>query len=519
MSTLNPDERRSFDGFRRRPNPLSRQPDSPPEAGLSEAVEPEPVRAPNPVVTQPIAPAPAPETPVFEYRKPRRHRKGGWRVARRVTLVVLAVLLVTGGWFGYKAFRAARNIIAKSNGGAPALLGSVDPTKLKGEGDGRINVLVLGIGGQGHEAPNLSDTLLVMSIDPKTKDSAMLSIPRDLYVKLPAVAKYGNQYGKINAANAYGGPEYAAKVVSAVIGVPIHYYILVDFSGFRQAVDAVGGVDINVPKAIYDPEYPCDNEKGGYCPFRVAAGTQHMSGTIALRYARSRKSTSDFDRAARQQQVIAAVREKALQLSTLTNPVKITQLIDTLGSHVKTDFQPNEIAKMANIVKDLDTSKMTQNVLTTDGPDALLNGGTNIIDGAGYIEVPKAGNFVYTDIQDFVKNVFVDHYITDENARIEVQNGSGLPGVAGQVVKSLEAAHYNVLTPLNAPDHYSTTVIYDYTGGKKPYTINYLERRFGVKASKAPSPSPSTDATGKTTPAPEIRIILGSDYKPANVSQ
>jgi hypothetical protein len=118
-----------------------------------------------------------------------------------------------------------------------------------------------------------------------------------------------------------------------------------------------------------------------------------------------------------------------------------------------------------------------------------------------------------------VKNVFVDHYITDENARIEVQNGSGVAGIAAQVVKSLKAAHYNVTDPTNASDHYAQTVIYDYTGGKKPYTINYLERRFGVKATKLPSPSPSTDATGKTTPAPEIRIILGSNYKPVTSTQ
>jgi LCP family protein required for cell wall assembly len=454
----------------------------------------------------------------FEYRKHRQpYRRTGMgpgRVIRRAALVCLVLALGVGGWFGYKALWAAHKIISKSNGGAPALLGSVDPTKLKGEGDGRINVLMLGIGGQGHDAPNLSDTILVASIDPKTKDAAMLSIPRDLYVKLPAVAKYKDQYGKINAANAYGGPEYAAKVVSNVIGVPIHYYVLVDFSGFRQAVDAVGGVDINVPKAISDPMYPCDNEKGGYCPFTIKAGMQHMSGTIALRYSRSRKTTSDFDRAARQQLVIAAVREKALQLSTLSNPVKLTGLIDTLGGHVKTDFQPHEIAKMAGIVKDLDTSKMAQKVLTTDGADALLTGGTDIIPGAGYIEVPKSGTFDYTDIRDFVKNIFVDHYITDENARIEIQNGSGIAGVAGQVVKSLKAAHYNVTDPTNAADHYTNTVIYDYTGGKKPYTINYLEQRFGVKSTKAPSPSPSTDASGATTPAPEIRIILGSNYKP-----
>jgi LCP family protein required for cell wall assembly len=278
---------------------------------------------------------------VFEYRKPaRKVRKGLWRYARVFAIVLLVAGLGVGGWIGYKALMAARNIISKSNGGAPALSGAkVDLTKLKGEGDGRINVLLLGIGGAGHDGPNLSDTIMVMSIDPVTKNAAMLSIPRDLYVKLPAVAKYGTQYSKINAANVYGGPQYAAKIVSGIIGVPIHYYILADFSGFRQAVDAVGGVDINVAKSLYDPLYPCDSENGKYCAVNIKAGLQHMNGAVALRYSRSRETTSDFDRAARQQQVIAAVRTKALQLSTLTNPVKLASLVDALGSHVKTDLQ------------------------------------------------------------------------------------------------------------------------------------------------------------------------------------
>jgi LCP family protein required for cell wall assembly len=425
-------------------------------------------------------------------------------------------MLGAGGWVGFKAISAAKNIIAKSHGGAPGLAGILDPTKLKGEGDGRINILILGIGGEGHEAPNLSDTILVMSIDPKTKDAAMLSVPRDLYVKIPPVpGKSLTQYSKINAANAYGGPELAEKVVSNVIGVPIHYYMLVDFSGFKQAVDSVGGIDVNVPKAIYDPEYPCDNELGGYCPFKIAAGTQHMNGTIALRYARSRHSTSDFDRASRQQLIIAALKTKSMQLSTLTNPAKLSGLLDALGGHVKTDMQLNEMQKMATIAKDIDTSKLTNKVLDTAGNDSLLVDGSGRIEGAGSIELPRRGNYDYTDIQDFVKNIFVDHYITDENARIEVQNGSGLSGVAAQVAKSLKAAHYNVADPTNAAQLLSKTVIYDYTGGKKPYTINYLQRRFGVTAVRATAPTPSADpTTGTTTPAPQIRIILGSDYKP-----
>lgn len=515
---------------RRRPMPEA-QPSTPEQEQLEAPVEvPEQIdavpetsagrgeRPVNPLETRTLSddeatPAAATDEPVFVYKKPPKAKSRALKVMRWVAVGLLVAVVAAVVWFGWRGFVAARGIITASHGVAPALNGVLDPTQLKGEGDGRVNILVLGIGGAGHEAPDLSDTILVMSVDPKTKDAAMLSVPRDLYVKIPATAKTRQQYGKINAANAYGGPELAARVVSNVIGVPIHYYVLVDFSGFRQAIDAVGGIDVNVPTTIYDPTYPCDSENGKYCPFTMKAGPQHMNGTVALRYARSRHTTSDFDRAARQQLVIAALRQKALQLSTLTNPVKLTELINAIGTHVKTDIQPAEIKKMAALAKDIDMSKMTQKVLDTDSKDALLIGGTNIIDGAGYIEVPKLGTFAYGDIQDFVKNIFADHYLIDENAKIEIQNGSGVNGLATSVMKSLQAAHYNVGDPTNADARYTKTVIYDYTGGKKPYTINYLERRFNVKAQKATAPTPGVDANGQTLAVPEIRIILGSDYK------
>jgi len=217
--------------------------------------------------------------------------------------------------------------------------------------------------------------------------------------------------------------------------------------------------------------------------------------------------------------VIAALRQKALQLSTLTNPVKLSELIDAVGSHVKTDIQANELKKMASIVKDIDPAKMVQKVIDTDSKEALLVGGVNIIPSAGYIEVPKIGNFDYSDIQDFVKNIFADHYLIDENAKLEIQNGSGIPGLASSITKSLQAAHYNVGDPVNAPDHYTNTVIYDYTGGKKPYTLNYLEQRFKVKAQRMIAPTPTVDSSGAAVPAPQIRIILGSNYKATSSTQ
>lgn len=497
MSTLPNGGGRFLDGPSRRPASPGR-PAVPQQPVHHKPVEP----------IEPLAPA-ANEEPIFEYKKPRRWL--GWKLLRRAALVLVGLVVLGGGWFGYQAWSAAHKIIVRSDGGgAPALAGKVSISQLKGEGDGRVNILVLGIGGAGHDGPNLSDTMMVWSIDPQTKDVAMLSVPRDLYVKIP-----GHGYGKINSANALGGPKLAEQVVENVIGVPIHYYAVVDFSGFKQAVDAVGGVDINVTTPLIDPKYPCDDGTkyaNDYCPIHFNVGMQHMDGATALKYSRSRETTSDFARAARQQQVLVALRQKALTASTLTNPAKVTGLIEAIGNHFKTDLQFKDMMRLAAIVKDMDTTKITQKVLDTGKPDSLLIDGSGTIAGAGSIELPKAGTFNYSDIQDFVKNIFVDHYITEENARIEVQNGSGVTGLAGQVVNSLQLAHYNVGAPVNALAPVAQTVIYDYTHGTKPYTINYLQRRFGVKAQVVTAPSPSVDASGNAIPTPDIRIILGSNY-------
>lgn len=448
--------------------------------------------------------SPHPETlgrPIFEYKRPNAGRQH--KVLRRVLLSLLGTVLLVGIFFGVKVVLAGRKVITRNNsGGAPALAGTIDPTKLKGEGDGRVNILLLGIGGPGHEGPYLSDTMMLVSIDPQTKDVAMLSIPRDLWVPIPG---YG--YAKINAADSYGETEHypggggalAKATVSKVFDIPVHYYIRVDFSAFKQAVDTVGGVDINVDKSIYDPYYPCDRG-ADYCLFSLHAGPQHMTGTIALRYARSRETSSDFDRAARQQKVLVALREKALTLQTLSNPVKVSGLIDSVGNHVVTDLQPNELQRLAGMVKDIDTTKIIQKVLDTSPAGLLVDG--NI--GGGYVELPRAGAGNYEDLREFVHSIFVDHYITTENAAIQIQNGTTRSGLATAVAKMLKGYNYNITGAVSADNqNYPNTIIYDYTGGQKPYTIGYLENRFGVKAKRA------TPAAGD----PEIRIILGSSYK------
>ncbi|MBW4061820.1 LCP family protein [Candidatus Saccharibacteria bacterium] len=514
MDTPQPPSGRRFDGPARR---VRRQPEITPVVAPTQQTPPEgdpwadglalPAREPVAPVMPAIQPETTPKQGSGKVKRPHRRRR--W-ITAIVSLIVVGVV----AWFGIHAWLALRSIIQKHTG-TNALNGELDLSSLKGEGSGRVNILVMGIGGEGHDGPNLSDTMMVWSIDPKTYDVAAISVPRDLYVKIPG---YG--YGKINAANSDGGPALAEKVVSNVLGVTINYYVVADFSGFKQAVDAVGGVDINVATALYDTTYPCD-VGNGICPYHQPAGLIHMNGATALKYSRCRHDApvgncgNDYGRAARQQQVIEAVKAKALSAGTLTNPAKLTALIDTVGGHVKTDLQLSDIKKLALLSTKIDSSKITNKVLD-DAPDNYLVGGTDIIPAAGYIYVPKAGTFNYSDIHDFVKNIFVDHYITNENAIVEVDNGSGVTGIAGTVVTSLKAAHYNVLPAANADATYQTTVIYDYTNGKKPYTIKYLEDRFGVTAKKmTASPTPtatSTVAQATTAQTPEIRIILGRDF-------
>jgi len=430
---------------------------------------------------------------------PRRH----WS-AKRVILSVTTLLMVGVAVVGVHAVLAARHIVTKNaSGGAPVLHGAVDPTKLKGEGDGRINVLLLGIGGGNHAGGTLSDTMMVASIDPVNKTVAMLSIPRDLYVKIPG---YG--YSKINAANADGGPELAKQVVSGVLDLPIHYYVQLDFSGFKQAVDSVGGVDITSTTQLYDNQYPCDNERN-YCTFKLAPGQYHMSGALALQYARCRHGTcgNDFGRAARQQQLLEALRQKALQASTLSNPVRLTGLIDSIGNHVRTDLQPNELQKMGQIVKGIDMSKAQTKVLD-DTPTGLL-ADSGKYPGAGSILLPKAGDFNYTAIQELAHTIFIDGYIKHEDAAIGVQNGTLTSGFGAAVTQQLTAYGYRVISTTTADDQtHLTSQIIDYTGGKKPYTLKYLQNRFHATVVKQPKPAP---VAGQSA-LPDVVIIVGKDY-------
>ena len=283
-------------------------------------------------------------------------------------------------------------------------------TTLKGAKQNRINILLLGIGGGKHKGALLTDTIALLSVNPQTYESAILSIPRDLYVKIPKT----NSYTKINALYTYGiknenttsnqAVSLVKKSVENITGQKIHYYIILDFDGFKEIINTLGGIDLEVENDILDHHYPGPNYS--YETFKLSKGFHHLDADTALKYARVRHiKGGDFGRARRQQQIIASVREKALSLKILTNPFKINAIFDSLGNHLKTNIQPNEIIPFIKLAKNINIHQTTNEVLDAWSKDSLLKSTHIPLGGVqAYVLIPKDKS--YSSIQNLAKNIF-----------------------------------------------------------------------------------------------------------------
>ena len=210
-------------------------------------------------------------------------------------------------------------------------------------------VLLLGTDRRGPDGnTDNTDTLLLFHLDPNARRALLLSIPRDLYVEIP-----GHGQGRINTAYAWGeqdgtgGLALARQTISATLGIPVQYAVLLDFEVFVTLVDTIGGIDVEVPYAISDPTYPDSGD--GYDPFYLPAGPQHLDGAMALKYARTRYTPGgDFDRGARQRQVVLAVRERVTQFNLLPGLIADSpKLWSTLREAFETNLTLGEMVDLA----------------------------------------------------------------------------------------------------------------------------------------------------------------------------
>ncbi len=442
----------------------------------------------------------------------------GWRFKwgfKRTALALLALIIAGGLFMGIKFYITERHLF-RGGGGAPALASNIDINKLRGEGDGRVNILILGIGGPGHQGPDLTDTIMIASIDPTNNQVSLLSLPRDLWVKIP-----GDGSQKLNAAYAYGkdysksknlidqerdGLDLLDKTLAPTIGIPIHYHAIIDFTAFKEAVNAVGGVTFDVPEQLYDPTIAWENN---YNPVIAQKGSQTFNGARALLYAKSRETSTDFARSQRQRQLMVALKDKILSVGTFSNPVKISQLMSSFGDNIYTDFSLNDVKRLYEIISNIPSSNITSLDLVTPPHDLLTTGGLN---GLSIVE-PKAGLYSYDALGSYIRNALRDGFLIKENAPVAIYNATSLSGLATKEANLLKSYGYNVTTVDSLPkstDPAKSTLV-DLSSGADKYTKHYLEQRLGtVAGSSLPA------RTGITPPSgTKFVIILGKD---ANVN-
>lgn len=446
---------------------------------------------------------------------------------RWVIVLAVVIVLIAGG-FAAKVILAI-NSTNRDSGKKISLFEQighliVNPEKqLVGENRDRINILLAGIGGAGHDGAYLADTIILVSLKPSTNEVAMMSIPRDLYVDIP---NYGSR--KINNALAFGreanypggGEALLAQVVSTTFNVPVDYYARLDFAGFRKVIDDLGGIDITIDNSFSDYEYPDYNY--GYQTITFKKGTEHMIGERALQFTRSRHGTngegSDFARSARQQKVLFAIKEKMLSLHTLTNPAAIVKILNDLGAHNQTNLQLWEISKLAKFSQNISKDQIINQVLDT-GSDGLLKSETTL-DGA-YILTPKAGNF--SDLQFLANNIFTSGAVKKENAVVEIQNSTGQAGLGTQLSARLKAMNYNVTKVSNTKttSPYATTTLYDMSSGQNPNTMNSLKNLLHASITSVIPDYLNTNIINSqvsqnanvnaSSPVTDILIIVGTD--------
>ncbi len=401
---------------------------------------------------------------------------------------------------------------------------------LKGEKNDRINVLLLGMGGKHHEGGYLADTLMLASIEPSTKKVFLISIPRDLAVP---IENFG--WRKINHINAYAemdnpgsGGLATSQAVSDIFGVPVDYFFRIDFDGFVNIVDELGGLLVDVENTLSDPSYPVPGRESAE-PYEsrfehlyIEKGEQYMDGTLALKYARSRHAAgiegSDFARARRQQKIISAFKDKALSSGTLLNPKTILNIFTELKEHIHTNLKVWEILRLWDIAKEIEKKHIYSKVLD-DGPNGLLTTGRS--EEGAYILSPLSGDF--EEIQYFVKNIFLDVpkevklKVIEEKSSVEIYNGTWINGLASQTAQDIERLGFTIAKIGNSSrQNFQKSVIYDLTYGEKKDSLTILKEKTNANVSTSLPEWLITDISEKQTNEenpvqPDFILIIGSE--------
>ncbi len=352
--------------------------------------------------------------PVEHAREPKPKRRWIKRVLRLLSLLILIPPLVIGIW-DYRNFsRAGEQLF-----GSDSILGLISPRPLKST-DGRVNVLLIGYSADdpGHAGANLTDSILILSMNTAAKTGFMLSVPRDLYVDIPSYgqAKINEAYQAGEAMNfsepgySPGGAGLLEQVITEAFGIDLHYHALINYGAVRDAVDALGGVPVTIessdPRGLYDPNFR--PQEGG--PLQLANGPQHLDGQTALRLTRARGSTrgsygfplSDFNRTQNQQKVFAAILGE-LSWELVLDPRTNGKIFDAAAANITTSITLSEVFPFYRLFTSIPLSSLTSVSLHDVNDVNLLKSHTTRSGQSALI--PAAGISNYSQIQATIRSL------------------------------------------------------------------------------------------------------------------
>lgn len=344
----------------------------------------------------------------------RSYRENGKkRIIKKAVLGIIAIVFIAGIWYGARANQAMENISINDGSFIQRILRLLPldnsfifqlpvETSILEEPDTiekRVNFLILGM--RGKDDPNgglLADSSIIVSVRPFDSKIALISIPRDLFVFMPGL----NENRKLNEAYEIGekqtpgkGLNYTKSIFSNVSGIPVHFAVIVNFKAFKDLIDSLGGVELNLEKPFVEA---VPFEEGS---ISLPAGRQIIDGNTALLYTRARMSSSDFDRSRRQQEVFKAIYGKITKTGIILNPYRLNKLLNIMEANTRTDMQVWEMQEVLKLFSRLKDPSIKTKVIDTGSENLLystLNGEKS------FILLPIGDD--YAKIHETIKNIF-----------------------------------------------------------------------------------------------------------------
>jgi len=413
----------------------------------------------------------------------------------------LFILVLVGG-LALGIYMGSRFFLAQGNVFEGSIFDIIQNQPLKQDANGRSNFLILGTSEDdpGHGGAYLTDSMMIVSVDQNKEDIFMFSIPRDLYVQYGMACNSGYS-GKINEYflcidddfyNEEAEKKRLTKTqefVGDIFGLDIQYGVHVNNTVIKDAVNAVGGIDVDIQgsngaSGILDRNF--DWRCSYQCYYvKYDNGIHLLDGEHALFLAMARGDVaptyglgnSNFDREKNQQKILIALKDKATTTGTLTNISKVTGLIDALGKNLRTNIAVKEIRTLINLAANTDVANINT-VSLVDGLDSVVRSGA--YNGASVV-MPSAGIFNYTGIRKYIETKISNDPIVLEDANISIFNGSGVVGAAQIESDKLALQNLNVTDIGNAPK--GTYETYElYAINSKPATLSALESFYGITA-------------------------------------